>query len=134
MLSALESFIPGMEGPLNFYAAYSVFVVRNEFLAKNPNTMKKVLRAMKKAEDYINANKDDTAKTMEKDMKAPAKDLRVFLDENVYKMGIDAKLVKTLGRTVNYMHSVGKIKSKPDVKSFIDDSYMKSVLPNLVNY
>ena len=134
MISALKSFIPGMEGPLNFYAAYSVLVVRNEFLAKNPNTMKKILRAMKKAEEYINANKDDTAKTMEKDMKAPAKDLRVFLDENVYKMGLDPKFVKTLNRTVNYMHSVGKIKSKPSVQSFIDDSYMKSVLPDLVTY
>ena len=74
------------------------------------------------------------AKTMEKDMRAPAKDLRVFLGENVYDMGLDAKFVKTLNRTVAYMHSVGKIKSKPSVESYIDDSFLKSVFPNLVTY
>ncbi len=134
MISALQSFIPGKEGPLDYYAAYSVLVVRTEWLDENPNTMLKVLRAMKKAQDYINANKDDTAKTMEKDMRAPAKDLRVFLDENVYDMGIDAKFVRTLNKTVGFMHKVGKIKSKPSVESFIDDSYLKQVLPDRVSY
>ena len=134
MISALKSFIPGMEGPLSYYAAYSVLVVRTEWLDKNPNTMLKVLRAMKKAQDYINSNKDDTAKTMEKDMRAPAKDLRVFLDENVYDMGIDKKFVRTLNKTVGFMHRVGKIKSKPSVESFIDDSYLKKVIPNRVTY
>jgi aliphatic sulfonates family ABC transporter substrate-binding protein len=134
MVSALQSFIPGMEGPLSYYAAYSVLVVRNEFLQENPNSIKSVLRALKKAEDYINGNKDDAAKTMEKDMRAPAKDLRVFLDENVYKMGLDAKFVKTLNNTVNFMHSVGKVKSKAKVENFIDDSFLKSVHPELVTY
>ena len=134
LISALKSFIPGMEGPLSYYAAYSVLVVRTEWLDKNPNTMLKVLRAMKKAQDYINSNKDDTAKTMEKDMRAPAKDLRVFLDENVYDMGIDKKFVRTLNKTVGFMHRVGKIKAKPSVESFIDDSYLKKVIPNRVSY
>ena len=32
MISALQSFIPGKEGPLDYYAAYSVLVVRTEWL------------------------------------------------------------------------------------------------------
>ena len=134
MVSALRSFIPGMEGPLNFYAAYSVLVVRDEFLQKNPNSIKAVLRALQKAEKYINANKDDTAKSMEKNMRAAAKDLRVFLDENVYNMGLDAKFVKTLNNTVQFMHSVGKVKSKAKVEDYIAASYLKSLLPDRVTY
>ena len=134
MLSALKSFIPGMEGPLDYYAAYSVLVVREEWLKKNPNTMVKVLRAMKKAQDFVNSNKAETAKIMEKDMRAPAKDLQVFLGENVYDMGIDKKFVRTLNKTVGFMHNAGKIKSKPSVESFIDDTYIKQVIPNRVTY
>ena len=134
LVSALKSYIPGMEGPLDFYAAYSVLVVRDEFLQKNPSSIKAVLRALQKAEKYINANKDDTAKTMEKDMRAPAKDLKVFLGENVYKMGLSAKFVRTLNHTVQFMHSVGKVKSKVKVEDYIAASHLKSVFPNLVTY
>ena len=134
MISALRSYIPGREGPLNFYAAYAVLVSRDAFLKKNPNSIKAVLRAMKKAEDYINANEADAAKTMEKVMRAPAKDLKVFLGENVYKMGLDAKFVKTLNNTVEFMHSVGKVKSKAKVENYIAASYMKSLYPKRVSY
>lgn len=134
MVSALQSYIPGKEGPVDFYAAYSLLMVRDGFLQKNPNTMKAVLRALLKAQKFINGNKDATAKTMEKDMRAPAKDLRVFLDENVYDISINAKLVKTLNKTVGFMHSIGKIKSKPKVEDHIAASYLKSVDPKLVSY
>lgn len=132
MLSALESFVPGMEGPLDYYAAYSLLVVRNEFSSANPNTMKAVLRALHKAQNYINGNKDDTATTMEADMRAPAKDLRVFLDENVYDMTIGPKVLRTLNKTIEFMHGVGKIKSKPKVEDAVDASFLKSVDPSLV--
>ncbi len=134
LVSALRSYIPGMEGPVSFYAAYSVLVVRDEFLGKNPSSIKAVLRALHKAETYINANKDDTAKSMEKNMRAAAKDLRVFLDENVYNMGLDAKFVKTLNKTVQFMHSVGKVKSKAKVEDYIAASSMKSLFPSRVSY
>lgn len=134
LVTALESFVPGMEGPLDYYAAYALLMVRDEFLENNPNSMKAVLRALNKASKYVNANKDDTAKTMEKDMRTPAKDLRVFLDENVYDMTLSAKLVKTLENTVNFMHDVGKIKAKPDFRKAIASSYLKSVSSDLVAY
>ena len=119
---------------MNYYAAYSLLMVRDEFLQNNPNSIKAVLRALNKATKYVNGNKDDTATTMEKDMRAPAKDLRVFLDENVYDMTISSKLIKTLDNTVNFMHEVGKIKSKPNFRDAIADSYLKSVSADLVTY
>jgi NitT/TauT family transport system substrate-binding protein len=132
ILSALESFVPGMEGPLDYYAAYSLLVVRNEFSSANPNTVKAILRALYKAQKYVNGNKADTAKTMEADMRVPAKDLRVFLDENVYDMTITAKMLRTLNNTVEFMHQAGKIKSKPKIEAYVDSSFLKSVDPSLV--
>tara|TARA_A100001037_G_scaffold266912_1_gene259405 strand:+ start:8314 stop:9333 length:1020 start_codon:yes stop_codon:yes gene_type:complete len=134
LVSALESFVPGMEGPLSYYAAYSLLMVRDEFLNANPNSMKAVLRALNKATKYVNGNKDDTATTMEEDMRAPAKDLRVFLDENVYDMTLSSKLITTLDNTVNFMHEVGKIKSKPNFRDAISSSFLKSVSADLVAY
>jgi hypothetical protein len=69
---------------------------------------------------------------MEADMRAPAKDLRVFLDENVYDMTIGPKVLRTLNKTIEFMHGVGKIKSKPKVEDAVDASFLNSVDPSLV--
>jgi NitT/TauT family transport system substrate-binding protein len=132
MLSALKSYIPGMEGDLDFYAAYALLVARNDFLAENPDTTKALLRALYKAQKYINANKGETATTMQEDMRAPESDLRVFLDESVYDMSITPKLVRTLNNSVAFMYAAGKIKTKPKIEAYIDSSYLKSVDQALV--
>ena len=136
IVSGTHSFIPGKEGPIDFYGAYSLLSVRDEFIKSSPNTILAILRALNRATKFLNdpKNLDEAAKLTEKDMGQSLGDLKVFLQENIYDMSINPKVVRTVTRTINFLHSKGKLKSKPNFDKFLHLRFLKEIDPSLIKY
>jgi len=136
LVSAAESFMPGKAGPVDFYSAYAIYSVRRDLIECCPNTIVAVLRVLERATRYLQDEKHhaEIAPIFEKDLKIDPADARIFLKENRYDMSVDERMVKTLARTINFLHSQGKLKSKPTVDDFLDTSFLGKVNPALVKY
>src|SRR3989442_1419823 len=64
-----RSFIPGKEGKVEWLHVHAGVVVSGKMLKENPNTLKAILRALKKATDALNTNREAAVKFVAKEMK-----------------------------------------------------------------
>ena len=136
LISAVESFIPGAKGKVDFYSAYSIMSARNEFINCCPNTIVTILSVLNRATKVLQDrnNWDEASKKLVRDFERPADELKIYLNQNRYDMSIDKRMVKTLQTTINFLESKGKLKSKPNVNDFLEPKFLKQVNPALVSY
>src|SRR5207247_7294210 len=81
-----RSFIPGKEGPVDWLHVHAGVVASGDMVKKNPNTLKAVLRALEKATQKINTDREAAVKivaTEKKSEEAAARDIREL---NIYSM------------------------------------------------
>jgi ABC-type nitrate/sulfonate/bicarbonate transport system substrate-binding protein len=134
LLSGTKSDLPEKQGTVNWMSVHSTVQVTEDFLKKNPNTIKAVLRSLKKATDYINSNRDEAIKILAPELHLKEDELKEIMNRNVYSMEVNDTYLKESNSEgiMNYFLSVGNIKSKPDVKSYNDFSLLKEVDPQLI--
>lgn len=134
IISANRSFIPGHEGPTKYAGMYSVLVVREEFLAENPRTVEAVLRALVRATDFVQQHPDETARLLTKDIRQPLENIRVIMGENRYDMAITPELVGDFTKTIEFMGSIGKLKTVPKMEDWVDAGPLSRVRPEWVRW
>ena len=64
LFSGTKSDLPDKKGDVKWMSVHTTIQVTDDFLKKNPETIKAVLRALKKATDYINNNREDAIKLL----------------------------------------------------------------------
>lgn len=134
LFSGTKSELPDKKGNVNWMSVHTTLQVTDDFLKNNPNTMKAVLRALKKATDYINNNRKDAVKLLAPELHLTEAELTDIMSRNVYSMTADDTFMKgSNGQGVmDYLKSTGNIKSVPEASSYIDLSLLKEVNPSLV--
>jgi ABC-type nitrate/sulfonate/bicarbonate transport system substrate-binding protein len=115
-------------------SVHTTLQVTDDFLAKNPNTLKAVLRALKKATDYINDNREEAIKTLAPELHLSVEELTQIMTRNVYSMEVgDTYVNGSNGPAVGeYLKSVGNIKSIPAPATYHDLSLLKEVDARLI--
>ena len=108
------------------YPTHVVFA-KEEFIAKNPNTIKGFLRATGKAMEWIKANPDDAAALANKQLKINVEHCRKGVDE--YREGWfpDGRLPQE-GMKVFWSIAVeaGDVKEPWPNSTWLDDTYLKT--------
>ncbi|WP_019005792.1 ABC transporter substrate-binding protein [Cohnella laeviribosi] len=134
LFSGTKSELPDKKGDVNWMSVHTTLQVTDDFLEKNPNTIKAVLRALKRATDYINENREEAIKILAPELHLTEAELTEIMNRNVYSMEVNDNYVNdSNGEAVgNYMKSVGNIKALVDPKSYHDLSLLKEVAPELV--
>ncbi|MDF2567356.1 MAG: nitrate/sulfonate/bicarbonate transporter substrate-binding protein, partial [Oscillospiraceae bacterium] len=61
LFSGLKSYLPEKKGDVNWLSFYTTMQVTDDFLKSNPNTVESLIKAIKKATDFINQNPDEAA-------------------------------------------------------------------------
>src|SRR6266446_3856624 len=64
-----RSFIPGKEGQVDWLHVHAGVVASGKMLKENPNTLKAILRALRKATDTLNNDRDASVKIVAREMK-----------------------------------------------------------------
>ncbi|MFF2885889.1 ABC transporter substrate-binding protein [Paenibacillus sp. NPDC057967] len=132
LLTGKESHVPGEEGPQQLISSYSVLIGHNDFVDKNPETVKAVLRALNKSVSFITASPDAAAAHIGKTLGQDAADIKTLIALNHYALNLTPELVGALETISQFLLDNEKIKEVPDFKTFIDTSHLKAVAPELV--
>ncbi|XEC93193.1 ABC transporter substrate-binding protein [Paenibacillus tarimensis] len=129
LFSGTKSELPDLNGPVNWMSVHTTMQITDDYLKKNPNTIKALLRALQKATNYINASREDAIKILAPELHLEEGELKEIMSRNVYSMEVDDTYVNgSNGKGVtDYLLDVGNIKSVPDFGSYHDLSLLKEV-------
>jgi ABC-type nitrate/sulfonate/bicarbonate transport system substrate-binding protein len=129
-----RSYIPGKEGPVDWLHVHAGIVASGKMLKENPNTLKAVLRAVRKATDSINKDRDGAIKIVAREMKLDEGLAREIMTYNVYSMEMNDKIVKGMGEFVDFLYSLDRIKQKFPPDQVFYTKILEEVDPTLVKW
>ncbi|WP_199617623.1 ABC transporter substrate-binding protein [Paenibacillus alkalitolerans] len=134
LFSGTKSELPDKQGDVNWMSVHTTIQVTDDFAEKNPNTIKATLKALKKATDYINDNREEAIKVLAPELRLTPEELTEIMNRNVYSMEVNDNYINdSNGEAVgNYLKSVGNIKELQDPKSYHELSFLQAVAPELV--
>ncbi|MDQ6669881.1 MAG: ABC transporter substrate-binding protein, partial [Chloroflexota bacterium] len=128
-----RSFIDGTEKPVSWLYLDSGINVKGDFMDKNPNTVKAVLRAIIRATDYINTNPIETSATvLSKSLEVPADDLATIMKENIYSNEWDQRAVDGSNEFIAWGADLKYVSKPADVKEVVDFRYVKDLAPDKI--
>jgi sulfonate transport system substrate-binding protein len=93
-----------------------------------------VLRAVRKATDSINKDRDGAIKIVAREMKLDEGLAREIMTYNVYSMEMNDKIVKGMGEFVDFLHSLDRIKQKFPPDQVFYTKILEEVDPSLVKW
>jgi NitT/TauT family transport system substrate-binding protein len=130
-----KSYIDGTEKPVNWMYLDSGLNVPAQYLAKNPNTVRAVIRALLKAIDYINANPiEQSAKLLTKPLNVPEADLVPIMKQNIYSANIDQGIIGGATELLTYGADpkIGWFSKPFTPKELYDLALLKEIAPDKV--
>lgn len=132
LFSGLKSYLGDKQGDVNWMNFYTTMQVSDTFLKEHPEEVKAMLRALKKATDFINENPDEAAEIIAKEINLDATQVKKIMSQNQYQMLYDDKFVNSCDEIANFMQETNNISTKPDFEKYADSSILKSVDETLV--
>jgi NitT/TauT family transport system substrate-binding protein len=103
------------------------------FVRANPQTVRKIIRALIKAEAFIKDHKEDSIKLVAARLKMDESVLRALWDESLFKVELDKTLVPEMTEIGRWSKSMSKSdKPLPDFRRYIDDKALRLERPQSV--
>lgn len=129
-----RSFIPGKEGQVDWIHVHAGVIASGKMLKDNPNTLKAVLRALVKATETVNSQREAVVKIVAREMKMDEALARDIMALNIYSMEQTDKHVKGMGEFVDFLHSLDRIKQKFPPEQVFVTKLLEEVDPKLVKW
>lgn len=129
-----RSFIPGKEGQVDWLHVHAGVVASGKMLKDNPNTLKAVLRALRKATDTINTNREAAVKIVAREMKMDEALARDIMALNIYSMEMNDKIHRGMVEFVDFLHSLDRIKQKFPAETVFYTRLLEELDPTLVKW
>ena len=129
-----RSSIPGKEGPVEWLQVHAGIVASGKMLKENPNTLRAVLRAVRKATDTLNKDREASVKIVSREMKLDEDLAREIMQYNVYSMEMNDKIVKGMSEFVDFLYSLDRIKQKFPAEQVFYTKILEDVDPSLVKW
>ncbi len=129
-----RSYIPGKEGPVDWVQVHAGVVASGKMLKENPNTLKAVLRATRKATDAINNDRNAAIEIVAREMKLDKDLAREIMTYNVYSMEMNPNIVKGMNDFVDFLYSLDRIKQKFPAEQVFYTKILEEVDPALVKW
>jgi ABC-type nitrate/sulfonate/bicarbonate transport system substrate-binding protein len=129
-----KSNIPGKEGPVDWLQVHAGIVASGKMLKENPNTIKAILRATRKATDAINNDRNAAIDIVAREMKLDKDLAREIMTYNVYTMEMNPNIVKGMGDFVDFLYSLDRIKQKFPPEQVFYTKLLEEVDPGLVKW
>jgi NitT/TauT family transport system substrate-binding protein len=129
-----RSFVSGKEEKVDWLRVHAGVVASGKMLRENPNTLKAVLRAVSKATDTLNKDRDATVKIVSREMKIEEGLAREIMQYNVYTMEMNETIHRGMGDFVDFLHSLNRIPQKFPAEQVFYTKLLKDVNPQLVKW
>lgn len=133
LFNGVKSYLPGAEGDVHWIDFYMTVQVQDDFAKKNPETVKKLLRALHKATDYINEHPEESAKIIAKRINVDEETCLRIIKKNQYSMKFDKQFMEGTDNMARFMLDMKNIAAVPAIKDYVDTTAMKELYPNDVS-
>ena len=134
LFTGVKSYFPKKTGDVDWLNFYSTFEVTEDYYNENRDTCVKLVKAMTKATDYINANLDECAGIIAKELNNDKDAIYAIMAQNTYENIFDDTFEKAVNDMAQYMKDAGNIDNVPDFNSYCDPSVLKEVKPENATY
>jgi NitT/TauT family transport system substrate-binding protein len=129
-----KSNIPGKEGNVDWLQVHAGIVASGKMLKENPNTLKAVLRATRKATETINTDRNAVVDIVSREMKIDKDLAKEIMQYNVYTMEMNPNIVKGMNDFVDFLLSLDRIKQKFPGDQVFYTKLLEEVDPSLVKW
>jgi NitT/TauT family transport system substrate-binding protein len=132
--SGNKSYIPGKEGDVEWLLVHAGVVASGKMVKDNPNTLRAVLRALNRATQSINSNREGAVKIVAREMKMDEALARDIMALNIYSMEMNEKIYRGMGEFVDFLVSLNRIPQKIAPESVFYTRLLEEVDPQLVKW
>jgi NitT/TauT family transport system substrate-binding protein len=129
-----RSFIPGKEGEVEWLYVHAGVIASGKMVKENPNTLKAVLRALTRATQTVNTNREAAVKIVARETKTDEALTREIMALNVYSMEMNEKIYRGMGDFVDFLLSLNRIPQKIAPDSVFYTRLLEEVDPKLVKW
>ncbi|MGH7331993.1 MAG: ABC transporter substrate-binding protein [Candidatus Rokuibacteriota bacterium] len=129
-----RSSIPGKEGTVDWLRVHAGVVASGKMLKDNPNTLKAVLRAVRKATQTLNTDREAMVKIIAREMKIEEGLAREIMAYNTYSMEMNETIYQGMGDFVDFLYALNRIPQKIGPDSVFYTKILKEVDPSLVKW
>lgn len=129
-----QSYIPGHEGAVDWLLVHAGVVASGEYLHKYPNTLKAVLRALQRATNTVNQEREKVVPIVATQMKLSEEAARDIMALNIYSMEMNEKIYRGMGEFVEFLYKLERIPQKIDPGSVFYTKLMEEIDPSLVKW
>src|SRR5215475_12451747 len=129
-----RSFIPGKEGQVDWLHVHAGVIVSGKMLKENPNALKAILRALAKATETVNSQREASVKIVAREMKLDEALARDIMALNVYSMELNEKIYRGMGDFIDFLYSLDRIKQKFPAEQVLYTKLLEDVDPKLVRW
>jgi ABC-type nitrate/sulfonate/bicarbonate transport system substrate-binding protein len=114
--------------------AHGVLVAREDFVRSNPNATRAFMRALVKAQEFINdpKNQEDLVQISAKRMSQRDDYIRASLQRFRLRLDVDATLESDLQSVAEFMKQTGRLKSEPAFRTWLYAEPLKTAKPEWV--
>src|SRR4029077_10707394 len=131
-VTGTHSYIPGKEGERRMYGDHSILFSTEAFIRENSATIKAVLTALARSDEYIESNRSEASNILAKEFGMDPRDMTDIMMENRYTLSLDDQLGEDVDRLTDFLYSQKNIDSKPEARAWIDPTHLREVRPQLV--
>ncbi|AST95988.1 hypothetical protein BC8716_08510 [Shouchella clausii] len=129
LVSGNVSELPGAEGEVDWMQYYSTFQVTEEFLEENPNTVKALLRALLRATEYINEDREGALDIMDEAIQhLPREQIAEIMERNEYSMDVTEDLKEGSDVIGEHLLNMDSINQQPEFEQYTNFSLLEEVL------
>jgi ABC-type nitrate/sulfonate/bicarbonate transport system substrate-binding protein len=131
-------FVTGTAQPLPFEDRlqynHSTLMVSDAWIEKYPNTLKAMLRALKRATDLINTDRAKALVALEQQLRIDPEPLKVMVEANKYGLTIDPSFATTIAFQSDWAMTVKRIPEPVKIDDVVSTKLLESVDPKLVTW
>ena len=131
-VTGTHSYIPGKEGERRMYGDHSILFSTEAFIRENSATIKAVLTALARSDEYIESNRSEASNILAKEFGMDPGDMTDIMMENRYTLSLDDQLADDVDRLTDFLYSQKNIDSKPEARAWVDPTHLREVRPQLV--
>ncbi|MBM7632854.1 ABC transporter substrate-binding protein [Geomicrobium sediminis] len=129
LFSGSVSEMPEVQGDVDWMQYYSTFQVTEDFLEDNPNTVKALLRALHRATEYINEDREGALNIMDDVIEhLPREQIEEIMERNDYSMEVTDDLREGSDVIAEHLHNMDSIRDVPAFEDYTDFTLLEEVL------
>jgi ABC-type nitrate/sulfonate/bicarbonate transport system substrate-binding protein len=132
-LAMLPEQAHAMEQP-GLYTQMDLLVINRDYLNKNPKVVRRLLRALKAAEDFIEQNPTDAVVAVARYLGSPKDKIQAIWPKLKLKLDLDASVIKLLDQQVHWIQDAGLAKdgTSPDFYQVVKPEPLRELWPERV--